>query len=90
MSDTFEIALQKENRMDELLATTWYAFEKDGGVYEIIGRYSYEDQALQNACNALGNPDDIAFVMSANEIMYLADGIRKDMDKKLQTELLGY
>jgi len=90
MSDAFEIAIQKENMMDELLATTWYAFEKDGGVYQIIGRYSYEDEALRNACNALANPDDIAFVMSANEIMYLADGIRKDMDKKLQTELLGY
>ena len=90
MSDAFEIALQKEAIMEELVMSTWYAFEKDGGVYQIIGKCSSEEEAMRTARNPLANPDDIAFVMSANEIMYLADDIRKDMDKKLQTELLGY
>ena len=79
-----------ENMMDELLATTWYAFEKGGGMYEIIGKHSSEKEAMQNASNPMANPEDLAFVISAQEFLDLADGIRKDMDKKLQTELLGY
>ena len=90
MSDAFEIAIQKEDMMDELLATTWYAFEKGGGMYQIIGKHSSEEEAMQNASNPMANPDDIAFAINAKEFLDLADDIRKDMDKKLQTELLGY
>jgi hypothetical protein len=90
MSDTFEIAIQKENMMDELLATTWYAFEKNGGMYEIGGKYKTEAEAARATKNPLADPDYFAFVISAQEFLDLADGIRKDMDKKLQTELLGY
>jgi hypothetical protein len=90
MSDAFEIAIQKEDMMHEILATTWYAFEHGGAMYQIIGKYSSEEEAMRNACNRLANKEDIAFAINAQEFLDLADDIRKDMDKKLQTELLGY
>jgi hypothetical protein len=76
MSNPFEIALQREDMMTEMMATTWYAFEKDGGVYQIIGKCSSEEEAMRTARNPLANPDDIAFVISAQEFLDLADGVR--------------